>query len=175
MELTLKELAVLNLLYIYSISLNDIKEDLLIDDAVFQQLENKNYILIKENNELIFTVKTFDFFKVRNDISETSLLRRAKILTPELRKLFPDGKKENLYWKGSIIEIEKKLVSFLRKHKKYNNTEIINATKNYVDSFTIKTYMQVLKYFIEKDGGSTLLEYLENRNETKSDMLIKRI
>lgn len=86
-------------------------------------------------------------------------------LTSDLRSLFPEGRKGETpyYWKGNQPEIEKRLVEFKTKNPTITDDLIIQATKNYVSAFGgNKMYMQLLKYFIEKGGSSTLLSYIEN-------------
>lgn len=98
-------------------------------------------------------------------------------LAEKLRMLFPEGKKAGTtyYWRGSNIEIAKKLESLVKKHKfKFTDEQAINATKRYVESFNGNyTYMQLLKYFIVKnintENGteikSSFMEYIENEND----------
>lgn len=93
-------------------------------------------------------------------------------LAATLRELFPEGKKGGIYyWRGSLSEIEKKLISFFKRHgTKYSIEDIEIATKRYVDSFDDRNRdraMMLLKYFIEKNGTSTLLSYLEHIEEAK--------
>lgn len=89
-------------------------------------------------------------------------------LVEEMRNCFPEGKKSgSFYWRAGPSEIHKKLTGWFKKNgKKYSNEEIIEATKKYVNGFQGQyQYMSLLKYFIEKDGVSTLLTMLENKNE----------
>lgn len=87
-------------------------------------------------------------------------------LAEELRSIYPQGKKSGIYyWRGSSKEIEQKLKVFFKKYGHYDPEKIIGATKKYVESFDssdIDKAMMLLKYFIEKEGSSTLQSYLEN-------------
>lgn len=76
-------------------------------------------------------------------------------LAIELMEIFPNGKKEgtSTYWKGNKKDIKLRLQKFFKLYgNKYTNNDIINATKNYVNSFNGNyKYMRILKYFIWKD------------------------
>lgn len=103
---------------------------------------------------------------------------RLEFLAREMRGMFPDGKKEGtaLYWKGSTKEIATRLKSFFHKFGEYDDGEILDATKRYVDSFMSSGHlknMRVLKYFIWKridvgnafEESSDLLSFIENSDE----------
>lgn len=86
-------------------------------------------------------------------------------LARKLQKIFPQGRKGTTayYWRGTVNEINTKLKAFFNKYPKTKEEVIIKATENYVKSFKGNTtYMQLLKYFIEKDGGSALASFIEN-------------
>lgn len=98
---------------------------------------------------------------------------REVILAEEMMDIFPKGKKAgNWYWRGTKSSVAEKLRKLLKKHPQYTNDEIIKATKNYVESFygkDIHMAMSVLIYFIEKDGRSILIEYLESLHTEEVD------
>lgn len=87
-------------------------------------------------------------------------------IAKEIREIFPSGRKEGTayLWRDSENAIAVRLEKVFKANKIIPNKEkIIAATKVYVDSFKGNyTYMQLLKYFIIKDGDSQLLAYLEN-------------
>lgn len=86
-------------------------------------------------------------------------------LAKQLQAIFPEGRKGTTayYWRGTVNEINLKLKTFFNKYPKTKAEDIIKATNNYVKSFKGNTtYMQLLKYFIEKDGGSALASFIEN-------------
>ena len=104
-----------------------------------------------------------------------------KELVEEIRQEFPEGKKEGTtqYWRGSNIEIYKKLDTLIKKYNfNFTKEQAINAVKKYVASFNGNyKYMQLLKYFILKNiitpNGteikSAFMEYIENENDEVTD------
>ena len=107
-------------------------------------------------------------------------------LAKKLRDIFPEGKKDgtNKYWRGNTKEIVDRLRKFYKLYgNKYKDDTIIEATKNYVESFNGNySYMRVLKYFIWKcdrkidadgkgyvDEVSDLADYIENKGQVKND------
>ena len=88
-----------------------------------------------------------------------------------IRECFPKGSKDGKYpWRGTI----KTLVDKLRKLDKghgmtdYTNDKIIEICNNYVAQFNAQTIdrgMQIAPYFIEKDGNSGLMAWLEKEDE----------
>ena len=104
---------------------------------------------------------------------------RAFLLADKLREIFPEGKKGNMYhWRGSTMDIGKKLTKFIYSHPRYTNEQIIEATEQYVSGFSpmdMDTAMMLLKYFIEKNGFSVLLEFLENDDIKEEKVQRRRI
>jgi len=95
-------------------------------------------------------------------------------LAKQMQELFPKGKKEttNYYWRGNTPEIIRKLQIFFKRYGDVSYEQILEATRNYVESFqdSNSPYMQLLKYFIWKDKTdgsqeSSLLTYIENYSE----------
>lgn len=98
-------------------------------------------------------------------------------LAEQMRSIFPQGNKHGTTyrWRGTKAEITKKINSFLNKYSGFSKDEIIEATKRYVDSFNgVYTYMQLLGYFIEKNGTSRLLEELEALREGDNEISSSR-
>ena len=59
--------------------------------------------------------------------------------------------------------LKKRKRSFLKKYGNFEDSIIIETTKNYINSFGLNTtLMRTLPYFIEKDGTSDLMTYIEN-------------
>ena len=95
--------------------------------------------------------------------------------------IFPQGKKEGTpyYWKCNPKEVSNKLKRFFVYFgETYSDSQIISATKRYVQSFNGDyRYMRLLKYFIWKndkvktDSGvsieqvSDLASYIENEGQ----------
>lgn len=119
----------------------------------------KSIILRKKGEELVKRV-----------INEQSI--NVTSLTSKIRELFPKGRSDNgYYFRGTEKEIAKKLNSFIKTYGSYSEEDFIQATKNYISTFSNGDYrfLKLCKYFIEKDGGSTLYEYLENLGEAESN------
>lgn len=107
-------------------------------------------------------------------IDSTENIPTEEVILPlalQLQSLYPGGKKPgtNQYWKGNKKEIIVKLQGFYKRYgNEYTPEQIVEATKQYVDSFNGQyAYMQLLKYFIWKDmpngeKKSELASYLEN-------------
>lgn len=75
-------------------------------------------------------------------------------LAEKLREIFPSGKKPGYAytWRDSPECIADRLKKFFVKYGNHSDEAIINATKEYVNSFNGNyTYMQLLKYFIWKN------------------------
>jgi hypothetical protein len=75
-------------------------------------------------------------------------------LVTTLRNIYPKGiKSGSAAWRGNVREITLRLQTFFKIYgSTYNEEDIIEATKKYVESFNGNyTYMRILKYFILKD------------------------
>lgn len=84
------------------------------------------------------------------DVPEDRLVN----LAVKLREIYPAGKKPGYAytWRDSVSCIVDRLKKFFLKYGEYSDEQIINATKEYVDSFNGNyQYMQLLKYFIWKN------------------------
>ena len=99
-------------------------------------------------------------------------------IAEKLMQIFPQGRKPGTpyYWKGNPREITLKLKSFFKLYgNTYTEEQILNAAKNYVDSFNGDyKFMRLLKYFIWKkeDGieSSDLATFIDNAGqEDESD------
>lgn len=112
------------------------------------------------------------------DISEEFYIDLAK----QLKELYPTGRKAgtNYMWRGTTVEIAKKLKTLVVKYGyKLNKEEILNVTKEYVASFNGNyKYMPLLKYFILKaktdaDGNteviSPLMSLIENKGQLEQE------
>jgi len=112
------------------------------------------------------------------DISEEFYIDLAK----QLKELYPRGRKAgtNYMWRGTTVEIAKKLKTLVVKYGyKLNKEEILNVTKEYVASFNGNyRYMPLLKYFILKaktdaDGNteviSPLMSLIENKGQLEQE------
>ena len=129
--------------------------------------------------------KIIPIIEQMNDTTAKDIKERAVSIAPKLIELFPKGRKPgtNLYWRGNRMEIATKLKKFLDIYgEDYSDEDIIQATKNYVDSFSMDySFMRVLKYFIWKNvlnesNGSRVVEEISDlatclENKGQEDML----
>lgn len=94
--------------------------------------------------------------------------------------LFPKGIKSGNYQvRSDKPNCIKKLKKFLTLYPQFNKDIIMQATKAYINEFSLKgyNYMKLAPYFIEKDGTSVLWGYCNNiiegetNNEKEGDMI----
>lgn len=129
-------------------------------------LSEKGYITVDDKDFIHLTDEGLKFVnKMTYQINNYKQMENIEDLVKTLREIFPTGKKpgQPYYWRGNSSEIERKIMLFKAKNPQYSNEQIVQATKNYVESYkNDTTYMQLLKYFIEKNGESQLLTFVEN-------------
>lgn len=84
----------------------------------------------------------------------------------------PVGEYSNKYWRDNSEAIAKKLRNFMKRNPKYSPDEILKATERYVESFHGNySLMRILPYFIEKEGNSELLTFLEVDTSTGGEYM----
>lgn len=175
-ELTLAEFLVLLPIYLKVDTINVDKKAL-----AAKGLLREKYRYNFETNKL--ESDDFALMDMGSEIMRNILLDSDKTVAPvdtlqelarQMQELFPKGKKEgtNYYWRGNTPEIIRKLQIFFKRYGNVSNEQILEATRNYVESFqdSNSPYMQLLKYFIWKDKTdgsqeSSLLTYIENYSE----------
>lgn len=126
-------------------------------------------------------VKVLNEILIKSQNTPKSEKDRIDKLAKELQNLYPKGKKPgtNNYWRGNFPEIRDRLINFFKKVGDYPNDVVIQATKNYIDSFQGDTrLMKTLKYFISKkrtDGNIEydLLTFIENMDSKDEDGTLK--
>ena len=107
---------------------------------------------------------------------------RLLALAATLKELYPKGKKvgTNSPWTEGVVLIARRLKLFFKKYgKDYTDEQIIEATRNYVQSFNGDyQFMRVLKYFIFKEvkgaggdieGTSDLYNEIEHLGEEETE------
>ena len=75
-------------------------------------------------------------------------------LAKQMINIFPKGMKPgtNQTWRSNPTDIARRLRKFQSRYPQYEVTQILDATKRYVQSFNGHyDYMRILKYFIWKD------------------------
>lgn len=135
-------------------------------------LKEGDYIISDKTKEVISAILVESEPKVVSKDKEITELAR------EMQEIFPKGKKAGTtyYWRGSILEITRKLKTLIGKYDvTLNKDKVLEATKEYVNSFNGDyTKMRLLKYFILKsakdsDGNiiihSDLMSLLENEGQ----------
>lgn len=120
---------------------------------------------------------TEDGTKTISELLKTNKKRQyeeeeLRCIANKLREIFPSGRKNGTayYWRDTEAIIMKKLKNFFLKYK-YEPEQVLESALAYVDSFHGEyRYMQLLKYFIEKDGTSQLASFIENYKQEDKDM-----
>lgn len=147
----------------YNISISEVLALLLIKSDVnisylFSNLEDKKMI-IKDiiNNTYLITQRWDDVLcsVLLDSDSSKEKSDRVENLALKLMAIFPKEKKAGTchYFRGNKKDITLKLKKFFKLYGgQYSDEQILNAAKNYVDSFNGNySYMRILKYFIWKD------------------------
>lgn len=147
----------------YNISISEVLALLLIKSDVnisylFSNLEDKKMI-IKDiiNNTYLITQRWDDVLcsVLLDSDSSKEKPDRVENLALKLMAIFPKEKKAGTchYFRGNKKDITLKLKKFFKLYGgQYSDEQILNAAKNYVDSFNGNySYMRILKYFIWKD------------------------
>jgi hypothetical protein len=150
----------------------------------FVKLEQKGLIKIGPDETYYSRKAAIDLVasgkKEDKDTSVESLshVERVKELNkvvdwiPDWRALFPVGVKTGGYSvRGTRGGCVKKMRSFLRRHSSVTKDQIFKATKKYIAEKQVVNfaYMKIADYFIEKEGGSLLEEYVESLNKQGED------
>ena len=152
-----------------------------VEETVVSSLELKGWLheghLTEESRQRLASVLYNEEEKPSSDL-------RIDILTEQLIRIFPKGKKEGTpyYWKGNRKEIKEKLKKFFVYFgDTYTDAQILSAAQRYVDSFNGNyRFMRLLKYFIWKNDTklttegrtveqvSELASYIENAGTESS-------
>ena len=155
-----------------------------VEEALVSSLELKGWLheghLTEESRQRLASL----LYSNRKDSQTVSEDLRIDILTEQLMKIFPKGKKEGTpyYWKGNRKEIKEKLKKFFVYFgDTYTDAQILSAAHRYVDSFNGNyRFMRLLKYFIWKNDTklttegrtveqvSELASYIENAGTESS-------
>jgi len=147
---------------------------LMFDNSV-QNLEKTGYI--KKFGPDIFDITLRksgeDFFAKYVKKSKKKKESDVNLWFDKWRNLFPEGSNAAGYrYRGNRLDGLKKMIKFVELYPEFTEEEIFQATKNYVDKFTLRgyNYMQQAHYFIEKkDVGSTLASECEGLKEKSGE------
>lgn len=176
-DLTLSQLGIL--IYLASNkNISNLKKDL-------EELWKKGYI-IQSGEDYEFDGYKWDEVKmsIEKDSTETDLGERCLNLAKKLKEIYPKGNriigdKKYPFQEAERIIAQRMMKFFLRYGEDFNDEDIINVTKTYVEQFeNDNSFMKSLKYFIFKDEDKTdgygkgyveeqslLLTFLENPEE----------
>jgi hypothetical protein len=124
-------------------------------------LEQKGYIRIIDSQTITLLPKGRELFnKEKNELED---------LATYLRLIWPSGRKDGRWpWRCSVRDCADKLSKFIKKYGKIEYTEIKSAAERYLKRFnSVDGYagMQLLKYFILKDGMSSLMDEIEGKED----------
>ena len=92
-------------------------------------------------------------------------------LAISIRDIFPKGSKNGKYpWKGTVKTIADKLKKLDKSHglNEFSDQEILSVVVRYVNRFSLADMdrgMQIAPYFIEKEGDSSLMAWLNMEDE----------
>lgn len=147
-----------------------------INQEDFKKLIDDRYVLLTEG-KIALSGKGFNAVSeiLRLSTVVDVALDDVKNLAAAMAEVFPKGKKigTNKYWKGNSALVVKKLTSFLKRYGKFPPETILRATEAYVKSFGDDTsLMRILPYFIEKDGESDLLTFIENLGDIEDEDVV---
>lgn len=147
-------------------------------NEVLKKLEDKEAVVAIGDSKLNYRIT-----QRWNDLCDNVLLTSDKYVPKEdiivpiaekLMQIFPKGKKPGTpyYWKCNKREVSLKLKSFFKLYgNTYTEEQILNAARDYVDSFNGDyRFMRLLKYFIwKKDGDqgevSELATFIDNAGQ----------
>ena len=174
-NITIEEFLVLYL-SVKDVDIGTIMQSLIAKGFADKDLFSNNKVIVSDKIKELITTIFIDSDK--NVIDKDSEYTELAIL---LRELYPTGRKEGTtyMWRGTIVEVAKKLKTLVVKYGySLNKEEVIQATKEYINSFNGNyKYMQLLKYFILKsvrdaDGNvevkSELMSLIENKGQIDS-------
>lgn len=126
-------------------------------EALIENMLMREILIEDTSNELMVTENWDNICSNILLTSDKTIPKEDRIesLASSLMEIFPKGKKggTNTYWRGNLKDTKLRLKKFFKLYgSKYTNEQIVNATKQYVESFNGNySYMRVLKYFIWKD------------------------
>jgi hypothetical protein len=147
-------------------------------EEVLEELANKEAIVAIDASKIKYKVT-----QRWNDLCDNVLLTSDKYVPKEdiivpiaekLMQIFPKGKKPGTpyYWKCNKREVSLKLKSFFKLYgNTYTEEQILNAARDYVDSFNGDyRFMRLLKYFIWKKDDeqgeiSELATFIDNAGQ----------
>jgi len=143
-----------------------------------------DYLYLRDNGFLMINGSAVRLKDQAVNLIEDNGERDYEDLANQIRELFPKGAKAGKWpWRSTT----KDLAMRLRKLDKsfdlgdYTDDQILMTTENYINRFNTRDMdsgMQICKYFIEKDGSSSLMDLLimgEDNQKTTSFSSITKL
>lgn len=130
------------------------------------KLESLGYIRVNEG-VVNLKAKGLELFELTDDFS---------IFVAEYRDLFPKGVKSGngTPVKGNKQDVFTKMTKFVKNHPEFSKLTILNATKNYIDSFKRKgdyKFLTQADNLIYKDSLSKLASLCEEYDDNTSNAI----
>lgn len=126
----------------------------------------QDYVFLRDSGFLNGDGLDFSLTDKAVYLIEGKVKRNYIALAEQIREIFPKGAKAGIYpWKSNIQDIASKLQKLDKSNTLflYDDAKILEVVTKYVNSFNLHNMdsgMQISKYFIEKDGSSSLLDLL---------------
>lgn len=115
---------------------------------------------------------------IENNIGD----RNYDELANKIKEVFPKGAKSGKWpWRSTTKDLADRLKKLDKNHglDDYDDDIIVKTAQSYVNRFTVRDMdsgMQVCKYFIEKDGSSSLVDLLlMGEDDNKSNSISRMI
>jgi hypothetical protein len=125
-----------------------------------------DYLHLRDSGFLYIDGSSVGLKKQAVDFVEDNGDRDYDDLATQIRELFPKGAKADKWpWRSTVKDLSHRLAKLDKSFglSDYTDDQILMTTENYVNRFSSKDMdsgMQICKYFIEKDGSSTLMDLL---------------
>ena len=140
-----------------------------------------DYLFLRDNGFLVIDGSAVILQKKAINLIEGTSGRDYELLAQQIREMFPRGAKGGKYpWRASIKDLSARLKKLDKHHEldNYSNDIVLKTVDSYVNKFTIRDMdsgMQICKYFLEKDGSSSLMDLLSMQEEqpSKEDRQLK--
>lgn len=175
-NLTLEECLLL-LIFISGQNITDLKSSILKKHFANKDTTRDDFLIVPSKTKSEISSIIIDS-EPKAKLKEQELTELAR----KMQEIFPKGKKPGTtyQWRGSVIEITKKLKTLVSKYNiDLNEDDVLEATRKYVQGFNGNyEKMRLLKYFILKavrdaDGNialySDLLSLIENKDSDTID------
>ena len=173
--------------FIVLLQLNGIETNLTFDDIVLNELQDKQFIKLI-NNETILREKgklLVNFLSIESNYSnykEKKIIKKSNRIINEGFDEFIEEYR-NL-WKGlkvgsmgSPMACKEKMLRWMGENPNYSKEDILKAARIYINSLNNYQYLQAAHYFIYKKNGkeedSRLSAFVEEKEVDNTDWTVK--